>query len=132
MKRVQRVERTTSGLCLTGRDVDVWPVHIDPLGAIAWDPDSVPTPDEAARARSLRFERSRRAFVLSRALLRMLIGAYLAVQSREVLFSYGTAGKPSLGPHVRLRFNVAHADAMALFAFTLDCELGIDIELLRP
>jgi 4'-phosphopantetheinyl transferase len=47
------------------------------------------------------------------------------------MFSYGPRGKPSLAAPERLRFNLAHSADVTLLAFTLDCDVGIDVEQLR-
>jgi len=43
-------------------------------------------------------------------------------------FSYGRNGKPALDAAAGVGFNVAHSGDQALFAFTLGCEIGVDIE----
>jgi 4'-phosphopantetheinyl transferase len=41
------------------------------------------------------------------------------------------SGKPRLAAS-ELQFNVAHSGNLALVAVTRDCEIGVDLELLRP
>jgi 4'-phosphopantetheinyl transferase len=49
-----------------------------------------------------------------------------------VAFSYTATGKPELaGLDASLQFNLAHSDALALYAVTLRGSVGIDIERLR-
>jgi 4'-phosphopantetheinyl transferase len=63
--------------------------------------------------------------------LRAILGSYLAVPAGHVQFSYGPQGKPSLAGAFRqesLRFNLAHAGGLSLYAVTLSRELGVDIE----
>src|SRR5208282_2181592 len=64
--------------------------------------------------------------------LRVLLGHYLGVAPGGIEFSYGPKGKPRLAAPVDVRFNISHSGGLALFAFTLDCEIGVDVEHIRP
>jgi 4'-phosphopantetheinyl transferase len=91
----------------------------------------------AERARADRFVRAcdRRRFVVARARLRHLLGERLNTSPRAVRFAYGPAGKPALAPHhgpTTLRFNVSHCGDVAAFVLMDGCEVGIDIEEVRP
>ncbi len=89
--------------------------------------------DEATRANGYRLDRDRRRFVAARGQLRMILGRTLDCPPREVLFGYTPFGKPYLcGNPGRLRFNLSHSDDLALVALAWDCEVGVDIELIRP
>jgi 4'-phosphopantetheinyl transferase len=92
--------------------------------------------DESERTRASRFifERDRDHFIAARGILRELLARYLGCSPEGLRFAYGPRGKPSLegtGSTRRLSFNLSHAHGMATYAFTLDRELGIDIELIR-
>lgn len=92
--------------------------------------------DELARADRFRFSRDRQMFVVTRAVLRRLIGRYSGVAPSEVHFSYGLWGKPSLGVAGAgpegLRFNVSHSGDLALLAFARGRDVGVDLERERP
>ena len=91
------------------------------------------SPDEAARAERFKFEKHRGAFALGRASLRVLLGRYLRVAPATIQFVYGAKGKPSLADAAcRLRFNVSNSGELAVMAFTECCELGVDVEHIRP
>lgn len=67
-------------------------------------------------------------------MLRELLGRYLLVNPCELRFTYNRYGKPALDRKLhaeRLSFNLAHSGGLALYAFTRDGEVGIDIEQLR-
>jgi 4'-phosphopantetheinyl transferase len=99
---------------------------------------SILSPEEQARA--LRFVRPRdsRRFVLCRGALRLVLAQLLQISPRAVVFRFGAGGKPELDPRALPqptrcpRFNVTHSEELALFALSLDRELGIDIERTRP
>lgn len=86
--------------------------------------------DERDRAGRFVFERDRIRFTVARGLLRKLLAGYLETSPAAIEFSYGEQGKPSLsGPtESSLKFNLAHSHERAAYAFSLNREMGIDIE----
>ena len=117
---------------LSGRAVHVHPVQLQAPDAMVDSFRSFLSPDELDRAGRFRFDHLQRSFVLSRGAMRALLGHYLKTSPGEIRFSYGSKGKPSLAAPARLQFNASHSGNLALFAFTLDCEVGIDVEAIRP
>jgi 4'-phosphopantetheinyl transferase len=88
--------------------------------------------DERDRAGRFRFDRDRRAFILTRAALRVMLGRYLGAPPEGIRFVYGNRGKPALaGRGALLQFNVSHSGNRAALAFTAGCEVGIDVEQIR-
>ena len=84
--------------------------------------------DELDRAGRFHFEKDRTAFILARGFLRTMLGRYLG---GEVRFVYGSHGKPALdraGPS----FNLSHTDGLAMLGLTLEGEIGVDVERIRP
>jgi 4'-phosphopantetheinyl transferase len=116
-----------------GRDVHLWVIQLEASQdnferSLSWL-----SPEESARAERFHFPRHQRAFVLGRAALRGLLANYLAMDPAEVGFVYGPQGKPSLAPPLlcdphSLRFNASNSGNLAAFAFTIGCEIGVDIE----
>ncbi len=90
--------------------------------------------DEIGRAAQYRFGRDRAQFIVTRALLRILLGRYLDTAPSQISLTYGPSGKPELvtSAHpLRLRFNVSRSNDVALYAFALDRQVGIDVERIR-
>jgi 4'-phosphopantetheinyl transferase len=119
---------------LAKRDVHVWAVSLDsPASGRLASASHLLSDDERARAGRFHFDRDRRRFVIGRAALRRLLGQYLEMDPAAVTFAYGPSGKPNLAAELDpdLRFNVAHSGALALYAVTRYCEVGIDTERLR-
>src|SRR5215831_2258301 len=88
--------------------------------------------DERNRADRFAFPSLRAKYVLSRGILRTLLGRLLGLKAQALNFSYGEAGKPFLpsGPH-SLEFNLSHSGEMVAYAFTKCGLVGIDIEQRR-
>lgn len=98
---------------------------------------SVLPEEDLAHAAGLLNPDRRRRFLLTQALLRTLIAGYLShagdpVTPAEIALHRGPSGKPHLPVPVPLHFNLSHSGSLAIFAFSIDTEIGVDIEELRP
>lgn len=116
-------------------EVAVWHADLDePGGADVPAFLAVLSVDERERARSFFFERDRRRFIVARGILRSLLGRYLSTAPETIAFRYGANGKPELAGAAAadgLRFNLAHSEGLAIYAFTRVGEVGIDLERIR-
>lgn len=86
--------------------------------------------DELARARSFVFDLHRNRYLACRLALRELLGRYLDRAPSDVRFAYNSYGKPEL-PEETLRFNLGHADDLAVIGLTEHDRLGVDVERIR-
>ena len=120
---------------LTRDAVHVWrtatevsPARLDPLRDVL-------APDERTRAARFLYDEDRRRYTVARGVLRALLGRYLGVAPASLEFRYGAHGKPSLAqtPGGRdVRFNLSHSYGLALHAFAVGREVGVDVERIRP
>jgi 4'-phosphopantetheinyl transferase len=115
-------------------DVHVWMSWLDlPADRITQFASTL-TEDEIERAERFHFERDRNRYVVSRGLLRELLGRYLKRNPAQVRLIYGPNGKPELAGYEAdhtLQFNLAHSGEIALYAFTQGRPIGIDVEKVR-
>jgi 4'-phosphopantetheinyl transferase len=119
-------------LPLKDDEVHVWRASFASLTAHVLDLAAVLSPDERARALRFHFPQHRTAFIVARAVLRHLVGHYLALAPTAVRFTYNRFGKPFvLHGDPDLHFNLAHAGDVALYALARR-EVGIDVEQVRP
>jgi 4'-phosphopantetheinyl transferase len=86
--------------------------------------------DERARAAKFRFDHDRKRFTSGRTALRLLLAGYLKTSPEKVRFTYGAGGKPSV-ENSKVSFNLAHSGPHALLGFTLNQQLGVDVEQIR-
>lgn len=90
--------------------------------------------EEIERARRFYFEKDRRHWIVARAVLRVLLGHYLDIDSHRLHFVTNGYGKPSIvypPSGTRLHFNISHSGDLALYAFAYDCQVGVDVEYMR-
>lgn len=83
--------------------------------------------DERERANRFRFVQDKNRFIISRAMLRLHLAAYLDTDPHEIVFDHEVHGKPYI-PGTSLRFNLSHSGDAAAMAFTQDLDVGIDVE----
>jgi len=91
--------------------------------------------EEQDRAGRFFFERDRSAFIVTRGVLRTLLGRYLGCPPDRLQFRHGPAGKPALTEPFggdALGFNVSHSHGLALLAMARGREVGVDVEKIRP
>lgn len=112
---------------LAPREVHIWCVRLEANASSVDDCVRMFSPDERDRLSRFRFDHLKTAFALSRGVLRALLGRYLGTAPEAVRFVYGRNGKPAV-PACRLDFNLAHSGQLAVYAFTIGCELGVDVE----
>lgn len=117
---------------LQAGELHIWKIELD-CGDGRWQPlMALLSSDEQIKADRYRFENLRRRFVLGRATLRKLLGAYLDRAPEALHFACNDYGKPFLADDGSgLRFNVSHSGEMLLAAFVLNSEIGIDIEAIQ-
>ena len=122
-------------LSLSVKDVHVWRASFHQLGALYESLEEVISHDERVKAQRYKFEDNRREYILGRGFLRFLLGGYLKEPPEKLRFFYNPYGKPALyhqNGSESIHFNLSHAHGFIVYAFTINRELGIDIERVRP
>jgi 4'-phosphopantetheinyl transferase len=87
--------------------------------------------DERARRDRFVFERDRRAYAVSHALVRTVLSNYLDVPAADWRFSANAYGRPEIAgkqADCGLRFNLSHTRGAALLGVVGGREIGVDIE----
>lgn len=112
--------------------VHIWVLSINPSLAIAAKFEPVLSADEKHRAARFHFDHLRCSFVTTRGVLRCLLGRYLNLHPARIQFAYGLKGKPFVAAAASLEFNTTHSGDTAAFAFTVGCQIGVDLEQIRP
>lgn len=109
-------------------EVQLWRAH---LGEATKEEARLLSPDECRRADRFHFTADAQRFIAGRAALRMILGAQLGLDPRDVRFRTGPHGKPELEADTLLRFNLSHSGELMLLALTHGREIGVDLEAMR-
>lgn len=89
--------------------------------------------DEKDRANRFVQEKDQRKFIVARGRLRQLIGEYMGISPKQLMFTYNSYGKPEIKSKSSiLHFNLSHSNEMAVYVLSASFEVGIDIEYLKP
>lgn len=117
-----------STLQLNTDQIHVWMVDVpsNKVNEVAFF--SLLSKDEKERANRFRFEKDRLIYVTAKAILRKLIGQYLNIDPTNIIFQYYKKGKPYINSKEDLKFNVSHSGDKVLIGFSLQHEMGVDIE----
>lgn len=86
--------------------------------------------DEQQRAARFATAELRHRFIIARALLRHLLGAYVQQAPASLTFSYAEKGKPFLKSAPALCFNMSHTESQVIYAVARQA-VGVDIEQMR-
>jgi 4'-phosphopantetheinyl transferase len=120
---------------LAASDLHVWRANLNQSESTIEELSGHLTNDERSRAKRFYFQKDHRHFIVARGILRVILSRYLSIEPERLCFSYNEYGKPALGADYErcgIRFNLSHADGLALFAVTEGREVGIDLEKIRP
>jgi 4'-phosphopantetheinyl transferase len=121
-------------LALSANAIHVWRTRLDPPAQIVATLAATLSADERERAARFHFELHRRRYIVGRGVLRDLLGRYLRLAPASLRFSYGEHGKPALAgpmPSDALFFNLSHSADLALYAFGIGRDIGVDVEEMR-
>jgi 4'-phosphopantetheinyl transferase len=125
----------TSYLQLADNEVHVWCTSFDLPRLKLEEAPSLLTMEEHARAARFYFEKDRNQYLVRRCVLRMLLGGYINMQPARVQIDYGVNGKPGVKPlndGSTLQFNLSHSYSQAIYAFSWNRQVGIDLEKILP
>jgi 4'-phosphopantetheinyl transferase len=119
-----------------GRDeIHVWRASLEQPASVLNQMRAVLNAEEREKAARFVFPLHRERFVVARGILRHLLARYLSKRPAELLFELNAYGKPALRADARgvtrLHFNVSHSGGLALYAFSHDLEVGVDVEQMR-
>jgi 4'-phosphopantetheinyl transferase len=87
------------------------------------------SPEERDKQRRFHFERHRRQYLVSHALVRLTLSRYAPVRPEVWSFVTNEYGCPRVeGEGFGLRFNLSHTDGMAMVAVANNVDVGVDVE----
>jgi 4'-phosphopantetheinyl transferase len=120
---------------LNANEIHVWCAAISSFRGKIRSFEVILSPDEQERATSFRFSQHRDSYVIRRGILRTILSRYLRRAPSEIEFSYGSTGKPTITKPTELgslHFNDSHSEDLAIYAMARACDVGVDVEYLKP
>lgn len=121
-------------LNLSSKDVHIWRAVLELPSSRVEELEETLSIDERSRAGRFRIERDRSQFVAARGILRLILGCYLGDEPGAFRFCYEKNGKPRLENacgKTGIQFNLSHSEGLALYVFTQDHEVGVDLERIQ-
>lgn len=117
---------------LLKNELHVWTVSIASRSAQLDFLKALLSEEERKRVDYYKFGHTQNSFVVTQAVLRILLSLYQGIKPVEVEMGVRTKGKPYLRTDSSLFFNISNSDDLCVYAFSRDGEVGIDIEKIRP
>jgi len=115
--------KSLSSTCQVSNNIEVWRIRLDRVAPL------IPTSEETARANRFATTILRRRYLRAHAALREILQRHT---KSPMVFAQHEKGKPYLASDPALHFNLTHSRDLALIAVTRACQVGIDVEHLRP
>ena len=111
-------------------DLAIWQIDLD--AALTHGTAAVLSTEEQSRAGRFVLDRNRRHFVAAHVALRQILAAHTGTDAGNLKFHVGSFGKPTLVRPEGVHFNLSHSQGTSLVVIGASCQLGVDIELVRP
>jgi len=112
--------------------IDLWCCFDDSISDdhLHWCRQSLLSPQERERELRFHFERDRKQFVITRALVRSVLSRYAALEPAAWEFSAGSHGRPQVVQDAarHLCFNLSHTAGLVVMAVSAAQEMGVDAE----
>jgi 4'-phosphopantetheinyl transferase len=125
----------TCNLSIKENEIHVWIAELDQSVNQVREFEEILALEERRRAERFHFENDRNRFIVGHGILRRILGRYLGIEPCLLKFFRGAFGKLYLPNDLNSRlinFNISHSGTIALFAFTRNREIGVDVEKVRP
>jgi 4'-phosphopantetheinyl transferase len=114
-------------------DIHIWTIDLNITDEQEHEQFTLLSTDEIDRANRFHFPLHKKYFIAARSMLRTLLSQYLSIEPQDIIFSYTDKHKPYLSENnaKHLQFNLSHSHGLAVYAFTLEHDIGIDIEKIQ-
>lgn len=108
-------------------------IHTDSYSSEAVSFQKILSAQELEKASRFRFLRDQHSYIITHAMLRIILGKYLELEPVEIEFVSNDYGKPSLSEkYKKIHFNLSHSSGLSVLAISTKSEIGVDIEKIDP
>ena len=125
---------TPGGLATGKRDIDIWLTYYDEIvdARQLAELRALLNPEEVGKEGRFLFADDRKRYLVTRAMVRMLLSRYAPVEPERWEFSKNAYGRPAIANAMDetrgLIFNLSHTRGLIALAVTRGRELGVDVE----
>lgn len=123
-----------SDLELRDDEIHIWFSYLDKTINELYHFSQMLSIDERMRMGRFHRDEDKKRFIVRHGILRKIFGGYIGVEPNDLQFYYDKKGKPSLLENLgrgSVQFNLSHSNGVAIFAFTRNHDIGVDIEYIR-
>lgn len=117
--------------CLSKGDIHIWTISLDTSKDQVEPLRSILSYEERTKASYYKYESVQHSYVVTQAILKLLLSAYLEIEPADIKMGVHNKGKPYLMNDTSLFFNTSNSHELRVYAFSRDAEVGIDIEKIR-
>lgn len=119
------------GIFFSKGDVHIWETSLDASKELTEKCFNSLSQPEKERSAFFKFEKVQNNYVISQGILHLLLGMYLNIDADKVKLGRHAKGKPFSADNLNLRFNMSNSGRKVVYAFSMEEELGIDLEFSR-
>jgi 4'-phosphopantetheinyl transferase len=124
-----RFERSAGTQVLEDGVTYVWWIDLQVIPEILRSALRLLSPDERGRADRIANDQTYREFVITRSVVRLLLGSCVGRTPEGLQLVTGRYGKPAVDEvGIGIEFNVAHSHGLALICLSSDRRVGVDLE----
>jgi 4'-phosphopantetheinyl transferase len=116
---------------LEKNELHVWTVSLEPGEEFIENCKSILSEGERNRIDWFTFPQVQNNYVISQGVLRAILAGYLNIEPKQIQLSKHAKGKPFVTNDTSLFFNLSNSGKKAVFAFSRNAEVGIDLEIIR-
>jgi 4'-phosphopantetheinyl transferase len=125
-----RVQSPTNLAESLSRSIHIWRACMPVLAPFEPQLFEILSVEEVARSKQFIFAPDRQRFVVTRGVLRVLLGRYTSTNPASLSICTTANGKPFAAGDGMPQFSVSHSDDIALIAFA-HAQIGVDVERVR-
>ncbi|MET1056677.1 MAG: 4'-phosphopantetheinyl transferase superfamily protein [Pedobacter sp.] len=111
--------------------INIWVIDINSQLPVLASYVQILTAEEMSYAARFHQKKDAQQFIITRAILKILLADTLTVEPREIHITQAKNKKPVLAEHQEIHFNVSHSDNQAVIAIARQ-RIGIDVEFVKP
>lgn len=122
-------------ITLPEHEVHLWTENLTRESPTVADAKQLLSKSEVSRADRFIRKLDHGRYVISHALVRIILSRYLGISPADLAFTTDQFGKPHLDPSInpaRLNFNLSHSGDRMLLGIVRHARIGVDIEEIRP